>query len=77
MNFSSILLKWFALNKRELPWRGTDNPYFIWISEIILQPTRVEQGTPYYLRFIKAFPTVTDLARLRGWSTSLPFSKAV
>lgn len=62
MNFSNILLKWYALNKRELPWRDTNNPYFIWISEIILQQTRVEQGTPYYLRFIKAFPTVTDLA---------------
>ena len=62
MNFSQILLQWYTLNKRELPWRGTNNPYFIWLSEIILQQTRVEQGLPYYLKFIKEFPTVTDLA---------------
>ena len=62
MNFSQILLQWYALNKRELPWRNTNNPYFIWLSEIILQQTRVEQGLPYYLNFIKEFPTVTDLA---------------
>ena len=62
MSFSEILLEWYMLNKRELPWRNTKNPYFIWLSEIILQQTRVEQGLPYYLKFIKAFPTVTDLA---------------
>ena len=62
MNFSHILLQWYTLNKRELPWRNTCNPYFIWLSEIILQQTRVEQGLPYYLKFIKAFPTVNDLA---------------
>ena len=65
MNFSEILLQWYTLNKRELPWRNTHNPYFIWLSEIILQQTRVEQGLPYYLKFTKAFPTVTDLAKAK------------
>lgn len=62
MSFSKKILDWYALNKRELPWRGTKNPYFIWLSEIMLQQTRVAQGTPYYLKFAKRFPTVTDLA---------------
>jgi A/G-specific adenine glycosylase len=62
MNFSEILLEWYAFNKRVLPWRNIDNPYFIWLSEIILQQTRVDQGLPYYLKFTNAFPTVTDLA---------------
>lgn len=53
---------WYAANKRNLPWRETRNPYKIWLSEIILQQTRVVQGTPYYLKFIAAFPTVHDLA---------------
>ncbi len=63
MNFSKILLEWYVFNKRDLPWRNTDNPYLIWLSEIILQQTRVEQGLPYYLRFVKAFPTLNDLAK--------------
>ena len=62
MNFSYNLLQWYALNKRDLPWRKTTNPYYIWLSEIILQQTRVEQGLPYYLKFVKAFPEVQDLA---------------
>jgi A/G-specific adenine glycosylase len=49
-------------NKRDLPWRKTVNPYKIWLSEIMLQQTRVAQGTPYFLSFTKAFPTVFDLA---------------
>ena len=65
MNFSEILLQWYPFNKRELPWRNTKNPYFIWLSEIILQQTRVEQGLPYYLKFIKAFPKVADLANAK------------
>ena len=65
MNFSNILLKWYTFNKRELPWRNTNNPYFIWLSEIILQQTRVEQGLPYYLKFIKLFPTISDLANAK------------
>jgi len=62
MNFSDILSQWYAINKRDLPWRSTVNPYYIWLSEIILQQTRVNQGLPYYLKFIDAFPAVADLA---------------
>ena len=65
MDFSNILLQWYALNKRELPWRNTDNPYFIWLSEIILQQTRVEQGIDYYLKFITEFPDIADLAKAK------------
>lgn len=53
---------WYDLHHRTLPWRETNNPYFIWLSEIILQQTRVDQGMPYYLRFIDQFPTVGSLA---------------
>lgn len=60
--FNSKLYNWFNKNKRELPWRKNRNPYLIWISEIILQQTRVAQGTEYYNRFVQAFPTITDLA---------------
>ena len=62
MDFSDILSQWYAINKRDLPWRSTVNPYYIWLSEIILQQTRVNQGLPYYLKFIDAFPAVADLA---------------
>lgn len=62
MLFSNRLIKWYLQNKRDLPWRNTNNPYFIWLSEIILQQTRVAQGLPYYLKFIEAFPTINDLA---------------
>jgi A/G-specific adenine glycosylase len=62
MDFSDILSQWYAINKRDLPWRSTVNPYHIWLSEIILQQTRVDQGLPYYLKFIDAFPVVADLA---------------
>lgn len=65
MNFSQRLLGWYSFNKRSLPWRSTRNAYFIWLSEIILQQTRVEQGLPYYLNFIKAFPSITDLANAK------------
>lgn len=60
--FSEILLDWYAENKRELPWRSTEDPYLIWISEIILQQTRVVQGYEYYLRFVQRFPDVQSLA---------------
>lgn len=56
------LLEWYAENKRELPWRGTTDPYLIWISEIILQQTRVAQGYEYFLRFVRRFPDVASLA---------------
>ena len=62
MNFSRKLVSWYQNNKRDLPWRNTVNPYHIWLSEIILQQTRVLQGAPYYLAFLKAFPTIEDLA---------------
>jgi len=60
--FRNKLIAWYLDNKRELPWRKTTNPYHIWLSEIILQQTRVAQGLPYYLAFIEEFPTVFDLA---------------
>lgn len=62
MVFSQVLVEWYAANKRILPWRETVNPYYIWVSEVILQQTRVAQGIDYYLCFIRAFPTVFDLA---------------
>jgi A/G-specific adenine glycosylase len=62
MKFSNTLIKWYLQNKRDLPWRKTTNPYPIWLSEIMLQQTRVAQGTPYFLSFTAAFPAVFDLA---------------
>ena len=62
MIFSDLLLNWYDINKRDLPWRHTKNAYFIWLAEIILQQTKVQQGLPYYLKFLKAFPTVKHLA---------------
>ncbi|MCF8256363.1 MAG: A/G-specific adenine glycosylase [Flavobacteriales bacterium] len=59
---TNALRQWYGRAKRDLPWRGSSDPYTIWISEVILQQTRVDQGTPYYHRFLSAFPTVTDLA---------------
>jgi A/G-specific adenine glycosylase len=56
------LISWYAVSKRDLPWRCTKDPYFIWLSEIILQQTRIEQGKPYYERFAAAYPTVDKLA---------------
>ena len=63
MNFSNSLLLWYLQNKRDLPWRNTTNPYPIWLSEIMLQQTRVAQGLPYFLAFTEAFPTILDLAK--------------
>lgn len=60
--FQQALYRWYEANKRILPWRETQDPYKIWISEIILQQTRVAQGIDYYQRFIERFPTVQDLA---------------
>ncbi len=62
MVFSQIILRWYHENKRELPWRKTKDPYRIWLSEVMLQQTRVAQGLPYYSKFLDAFPTVFDLA---------------
>jgi len=60
--FATNLIPWYAENKRNLPWRNNSDPYRVWLSEIILQQTRVQQGLPYYLKFLEAFPTVEELA---------------
>ncbi|MDR3133196.1 MAG: A/G-specific adenine glycosylase [Prevotellaceae bacterium] len=62
MDFTAELLKWYRAHRRDLLWKQTNDPYKIWLSEIILQQTRVEQGEPYYRRFTERFPTVQDLA---------------
>ena len=61
-DFSLSITSWYRQNKRNLPWRNTSNPYFIWLSEVILQQTRVDQGTNYYNKFIKNYPTIIHLA---------------
>ncbi len=65
VNLSAKLAKWYEQNKRELPWRATKDPYKIWLSEIILQQTRVNQGWEYYEKFVEHFPTVFDLAKAK------------
>lgn len=62
MNFADEVIIWYQQNKRTLPWRNTKDPYIIWLSEIILQQTRVEQGMPYFYRFAEQYPTVADFA---------------
>ena len=62
MRFSIDLIEWYNKNKRDLPWRKTNDPYTIWLSEIILQQTRVDQGLAYFNKFIANYPVVTDLA---------------
>ena len=62
MAFSKKILTWYQENKRQLPWRSTIDPYKIWLSEIMLQQTRVAQGLPYYEKFVAEFPSVYDLA---------------
>ncbi|WP_297334150.1 A/G-specific adenine glycosylase [Flavobacterium sp.] len=62
MNFSNLLISWYLQNRRDLPWRKTPQPYPVWLSEIMLQQTRVAQGMPYFFKFIEAFPTVKHLA---------------
>lgn len=76
------LLKWFAVHGRELPWRGIGDAYGIWVSEVILQQTRIDQGTEYWLRFMERFPTVEALAAasedevLRLWQGLGYYSRA-
>ncbi|WP_394907385.1 A/G-specific adenine glycosylase [uncultured Mesonia sp.] len=65
MLFSEKLIDWYSINLRDLPWRATQDPYKIWLSEIVLQQTRVVQGMPYYLQFLERFPTVFDLAEAK------------
>lgn len=63
LNIGIKLLDWYQYHARELPWRETQNPYHIWISEVVLQQTRVEQGKNHYIRFIERFPNVSELAK--------------
>ncbi|XOD68013.1 MAG: A/G-specific adenine glycosylase [Flavobacteriales bacterium Tduv] len=63
MTFSETLLSWYETQHRKLPWRETHDPYYIWVSEIILQQTRVLQGMNYYVNFIKRFPSLDSLAQ--------------
>lgn len=82
MTFNSLILIWFDKNKRNLPWRTHSNPYKIWLSEIILQQTRVAQGTEYYNQFCKTFPNIESLANateqevLRLWQGLGYYSRA-
>ena len=82
MSFTVAILEWFRENGRVLPWRETRDPYAIWLSEIILQQTRIEQGKPYWERFMKRWPTVEALARasedevLREWQGLGYYSRA-
>lgn len=61
-DFQKHLIGWYDKNRRDFPWRGTKNPYFIWLSEVILQQTRALQGLPYYTQFTQLYPTVEALA---------------
>ncbi|MCI0751232.1 MAG: A/G-specific adenine glycosylase, partial [Flammeovirgaceae bacterium] len=80
--FSNKVVEWYDLNKRDLPWRGIKDPYKIWLSEIILQQTRVSQGLPYYQKFIKNYPNIKSLASakeqevLRLWQGLGYYSRA-
>lgn len=82
MSFSETILRWYAENGRELPWRKTSDPYAVWLSEIILQQTRVAQGRAYWERFMERFPTVEALAAasedevLRLWQGLGYYSRA-
>lgn len=82
MNFSLKIINWYNYSARQLPWRETQNPYHIWLSEIILQQTRVNQGLTYYLKFVKNYPTITDLANapldqvLKDWQGLGYYSRA-
>ncbi len=82
MQISTEIITWYLANKRNLPWRNTQDPYKIWISEVILQQTRVEQGLSYYHKLTKAFPKVEDLAQaeeevvLKNWQGLGYYSRA-
>lgn len=80
--FATTLLRWFAENGRDLPWRATKDPYAIWLSEVILQQTRIQQGRSYWERFLRVWPTVDALAAatedevLRMWQGLGYYSRA-
>ena len=80
--FAATLLRWYDQHGRDLPWRATRDPYAIWLSEVILQQTRIEQGLPYWERFMQRFPTVQTLAEasedevLRLWQGLGYYSRA-
>lgn len=80
--FSMTILRWFEAHGRVLPWRQTHDPYAIWLSEIILQQTRIEQGRPYWERFMQRWPSVEKLAAaseddvLREWQGLGYYSRA-
>ena len=82
MNFTTTILNWFCENSRALPWRETNDPYAIWLSEIILQQTRIEQGLPYWQRFMQRWHTIEELAAasedevLREWQGLGYYSRA-
>lgn len=82
MGFAATVISWFRQNGRDLPWRQTRDPYAIWLSEVILQQTRIEQGRPYWERFMKRWPTVEALAAatedevLRQWQGLGYYSRA-
>jgi A/G-specific adenine glycosylase len=82
MFFSNELIQWYNGNKRDLPWRHSHDPYVIWLSEVILQQTRVQQGLPYFNRFLEAYPTVSSFAAateeeiLRHWQGLGYYSRA-
>ena len=82
MEFNKILLQWYDNNKRDLPWRNLDNPYVIWIAEVVFQQTRIEQGLSYFLKFIDKFPSVHELSKateeevLKEWQGLGYYSRA-
>lgn len=82
MAFSEELIRWYHSKKRDLPWRKTKDPYKIWLSEVILQQTRVAQGLPYYEKFVENYPTISALANadqqevLRLWQGLGYYSRA-
>ena len=83
MSFHKKLLRWFRYHRRPFPWRENNNPYNVWLSEIILQQTRATQGLPYYQKFVNAFPKIDYLAKagqddiLKLWQGLGYYSRAI
>lgn len=80
--FVQVIISWYQINKRNLPWRSVKSPYFIWLSEVLLQQTRVNQGLPFYYKFVNEFDNITSLAQadeskiLRMWQGLGYYSRA-